>query len=222
MANIPCPVEGCQYSTGDSTEAVAIALLNAHVAGTHSNNARPVAAQQMMQPRRTPKIDRPPLKDNISEETWNAFLQSWNIFVQGNGVDAADQAVQLYSCCDMPLKAKLTAVNQNILIEPVQNILALLKNLTVTPVAKTVKRNELLQMHQDASENIRTFLSRVKGKAITCDLQKECTWPHAAGPNGVPAPAHVHVNFTDEWIRHVILNGLCDDEIKRDILARII
>ena len=123
MANIPCPVEGCQYSTGDSTEAVAIALLNAHVAGTHSNNARPVAAQQMMQPRRTPKIDRPPLKDNISEETWNAFSQSWNIFVQGNGVDAADQAVQLYSCCDMPLKAKLTAVNQNIRIKPVRTYL---------------------------------------------------------------------------------------------------
>ena len=211
MVNISCP--HCDYSTGEYTEAVALEVFRAHQ--TAHANAAPGA-----QSRRTPKVDRPPLKDNITEETWNAFIQSWEIFVKGNGVTTdADLAVQLYSCCDMSLKAKLTAVHQNILSEKIDDILALLKSMTVTPVAKTVKRNELLQMQQDAGETIRTYLSRVKGKAVTCGLRKECTHVHGAGANG-QVPQHVYVDYTDEWIRHVILNGLHDDEIRRDIFGQ--
>ena len=99
MPNIQCPVEDCQYATGDVDNAVAAALLMAHTAGSHSANS-------FERPRRSrpPKVDRPQLKDNISEETWNAFTYSWDIFVRANDVDDADQTVQLYSCCDLALK----------------------------------------------------------------------------------------------------------------------
>ena len=62
--------------------------------------------------------------------------------------------------------------------------------------------------------------SRVKGKAFTSGLRKECTRAHAVGPNNEPPPIHVHVDYTDEWIRHVILNGLYDDEIRRDVFSQ--
>ena len=164
-------------------------------------------------------MDRPVLTDSITEETWNAFDQSWQVYLRANDVQQDERSVQLYSCCDMPLKTKLTAMNPNIINEPVDNLLALLKTLTVIPVAKTVKRNELLQMQQDAGEGIRTFLSRVKGKAITCTLHRRCTHPHAAGADGRPPPDPVLVDFTDEWIRHVLLNGMYDDEIRRDVFG---
>ena len=140
--SIKCPC--CDYETGDGSDLIISALLNAHVAGSHN------AAQPAQPQRRPPKVNRPVLKDNISEETWNAFVQSWDIFVQGNGISVAEQTVQLYSSCDMALKAKLTAMNENIVQAPVQEVLELLKNITVTPVALTVKRSELLQFHQDA------------------------------------------------------------------------
>ena len=214
MPNIHCPVENCQYATGDVDNAVAAALLMAHTAGSHSAN-------RLEQPRRPrpPKVDRPQLKDNISEETWNAFTYSWDIFVRANDVDDADQTVQLYSCCDLALKSKITAVHHDVLNQPVQQLLALLKTITVIPVAVTIKRNELLQMNQDAGETIRTFLSRVKAKAVTCRFKKECMHQHAPG-NAQQPPDHVYVDYTSEMIRHVILNGLYDEEIKRDVFGQ--
>ena len=119
----------------------------------------------------------------------------------------------------MALKAKITALSPDILNLPVNEVLDLLKKITVTPVATTVKRNELLQLTQDAGEKIRTFFSRVKGKAITCGLRKECTHPHRAGTGQADPPQHVYIDFTDDWIRHVILNGLYDDEIRREIFG---
>ena len=49
MPDVPCPVAGCDYSTGDFDNVVVAALLTAHTAGAHSVN----------QPRRSPKVDRP-------------------------------------------------------------------------------------------------------------------------------------------------------------------
>ena len=212
MVNLACPCG--QFQSGDTNATSAAALLNAHVAIEH---AAPAPQPQPVQQRRTPRVERPPLTDNITEETWNAFDQSWAVYLKANNVPEDDKTVQLYSCCDMALKAKLTATNPTIIQEPVEAALALLKTLTVIPVAKTVKRNELLQMQQDPGENIRTFLSLVKAKAITCSLQKECTHRHANDVNDQPPPAHLMVDSTDEWIRHVLLNGIYDEEIKRDV-----
>ena len=204
MVNVTCPNDGCGYETGDVADLIAAALLNAHTAGSHAQNNVGLPVQ----PRRTPKIDRPVLKDNITEEMWNAFAQSWTIFLQGNDIPEAEKTLQLYSACDMALKAKITALCPDILNLPVNEVLDLLKKITVTPVATTVKRNELLQLTQDAGEKIRTFFSRVKGKTITCGLRKECTHPHRAGTGQADPPQHVYIDFTDDWIRHVILNGL--------------
>ena len=93
MPNIQCPVVDCTYETGDLDNAVVASLLMAHTAGTH-NNITPAPLLH----RRPPKVDHPLLTDGIDEETWNAFKQSWDMFVRANEVIAADQPVQLYSC----------------------------------------------------------------------------------------------------------------------------
>ena len=206
MPDIQCPVAGCTYNTGDFDNAVAAALLMAHTAGDHSAGS--------VQQRRPPKVDRPQLADDINEEAWNAFQYSWTMFVQANGIADADKAVQLYSCCSTALKSKVTAIHHDILTKAPNEVLALLKTLTVIPVAVSVKRNELLQMTQDAGETIRTFFSRLNAKAVTCRFKVECTHAHADG-----APARVFVDYTSEMIRHVVLNGLYDDEIRRDIFG---
>ena len=109
--------------------------------------------------------------DNLTEESWNAFKQSWNIFVQVNGVSLADQSAQLFSCCDSQLTAKVTAIESDILNKNFDSMLEVLKNLAVIPVAISVKRNDLLRMHQGAGELIRSYHSRIMGKAITCNFK---------------------------------------------------
>ena len=208
MVNVQCPVEGCGYETGEYGQAVVTALLSAHTAGTHVIAPAPVANPA----RRPPKVDRPELEDGIEEEAWNGFEQSWTIFVRANAVTADDLAVQLYSCCKPSLKQKVTAVHPDFLDQDADNLLPILKALTVTPVARTVKQNNLLHMKQDPGETVRTFFSRVKSTAITCRFKKLCPHRHAPPQPGVEAPNAVEIDYTNEMIRHVILSGLYDEE----------
>ena len=98
MPDIQCPVDGCVDHTGDVNNIVVAALLNAHVASSHSSH-------QPIQHRPPPKVDRPHLTDNTGEENWNAFQQDWTMFIRANAVGVDDQAIQLFSCCDTELKA---------------------------------------------------------------------------------------------------------------------
>ena len=208
--SIQCPAEGCDFETGAYAASIVAAILNAHTVDRHQQQARAA-------PPRPPKVDRPSLTDDLDEEQWNVFQQSWNIFMHANRVADQDKAYQLYSCCSNTLKAKITSVHQDFLTKAPQDLIPLLKTLTVTPVAISVKRNELLQMRQDAGETIRTFQSRLKAKATTCMFKIRCTHNHVQDGNG--NDVDVQVDYTSEMIRHVILNGIYDDEIKRDIFG---
>ena len=212
MVNVQCPVEGCAYVTGDYAAAVAAALLSAHTAGAHT--VAPAAPA-----RRPPKVDRPELSDGIDEEEWNTFVQSLSIFNRANNVGPGDLGVQLYSCCKPSLKQKLTAVHPDFLDRPSNDLLVLLRALAVIPVAKTVKQHEFLQMKQEPGDSVRTFHSKVKSKAVTCGFKKLCAHPHAPLQEGGAAPGDIQVDYTNEMIKHVILNGLYDEEIRREIFG---
>ena len=101
----------------------------------------------------------------------------------------------------------MTSCYQNVFHKPVAELLTLLQSLAVIPVAVSVKRNDLLQMHQDSGEGIRNFLLRVKSKAITCKFRIQCPHSHTTAGN-------MYVDYTDEMIRHVFLNCLYDYDIR--------
>ena len=64
-------------------------------------------------------------------------------------------------------------------------------------------------MKQDHGQPIRSFAAQVKGKAKTCSFVKDCT---RTGCSTV-------VDFTDEIVKYVVISGVTDDDIKRDILS---
>ena len=190
--------------------------MDAHTAGTH---VAPAAAPAPATRRRGPKVDRPEITDSMDEESWNAMETSWRMYARVEGIVDDDKAAQLYCCCKRSLQAKITAVHPDFMDRPVDELLPLIKMLTVIPVAKTVKQNELLQMKQDPGQSIRDYHSRVKAKAMTCHFKKRCTHPHRPPAPGAPEPVHVDVDYTNEMIRHVIMNGIYDEEIRRDIFG---
>ena len=209
MVNGRCPAPGCDFQTGESPAVLAAELLKTHTIVTHTPRQR--------RDRRALEVNRPEISDNIDEEAWNAIYQSWRIFVQANEIDDDEIAVQLYQCCKPSLKTKITAVHPDFLDKPTLELIPLLKGLTVTPVSSTVKQNELLQMKQNAGELIGSFYSRVKSKAFTCRLKVTCTHPHAQ-QHGRDV-GDVEISYTNEMIRHVILNGIYDDEIRREVFG---
>jgi len=78
-----------------------------------------------------------------------------------------------------------------------------MRSLAVIPVATCVLRTELLQLRQEA---IRAFAARVRGKAETCAFAAQCKCEKS-------------VNYTDNAIRDVLLNGLADSDIRREVLG---
>ena len=126
--DVECPVPACTYRTGEHDAAVAAAMLMAHIT-VHNAPQAPVAPQ-----RRPPKVDRPKLLDSLDEVGWNAFLQEWEPFLRTNDIDAGDQAIQLFTCCDSVLKSKITLICPDVHTKTVDELLTALKSLVVIPV----------------------------------------------------------------------------------------
>ena len=202
-SNVQCRVPDCPYTTGDQNPVVAAALLTAH---TTVHNASSSA-------RRPPKVDRPQLADNITEVEWNMFLQDWETFVRANAIIEADKPIQLFSCCDGELKGKVNSICPNVHSKRADELMEILKALAVIPLARTVKINELLKMSQQSSELIRSYHARVQGQASICHFRMKCTHQHTT------QQGDVYVDYTSKMIRHVLLNGLYDESIAREITS---
>ena len=90
--------------------------------------------------------------------------------------------------------------------KPVQELLLAMQRLASIPVAISVLRSELLAMHQMRGEQFRAFAARVRGKAGTCSFSTDCS-------------CGLNVDYTDHMIRDTLLNGIVEEDIRRDLLG---
>ena len=81
-----------------------------------------------------------------------------------------------------------------------------MRSLAVIPDATGVLRTELLQLRQERNEPFRAFTARVRVKAETCALTTMCECER-------------NVDYTDHVIRDVLLNGISDTDIRREVLG---
>lgn len=205
MPSIDCPIEDCPYSTGDVDPAVAAALLT-----VHNNVHIGAAAPTMASKQKAPKLARPTISSGSTEESWNAFLARWNLFKDGTQLTQNETAQQLFQCCDDALGNDLLRGNSNIIANSTElDLLNAIKKLAVVPVAISVRRSDLLSIRQCDGESIRAFFARIKGKAATCAYTADCTDPNCAQA----------VDFTDIIVKDVLISGLAEDEIKREVLG---
>ena len=99
-------------------------------------------------------------------------------------------------------------------VEEIENIdeetlLASIERLAVISTATSVRKTELLTLRQDHGQPIRSFAARVKGKAQVCALSKQCT---ADGCDQV-------VDYTEDIVKYVVISGIVDEDIKKDVLG---
>ena len=142
----------------------------------------------------------------MSTEEWNIFLRRWEVFKTGSGIDEASAPSQLFQCAGADLGDRLLKTNPRITSEALSAPSAAMRSLAVIPVATCVLRTELLQLHQERDEAFRAFAARVRGKAETCAFNARCECGKS-------------VNYTDHVIRDVLLNGLSDSDIRKDVLG---
>ena len=70
----------------------------------------------------------------------------------------------------------------------------------------------VLNLTQDSAELSKSFLSRIQGKAATCNFVTLCTAVYCR--TNPPK-----VDFSDVVIKYVLVNGLADAEIRREVLG---
>jgi len=203
MPIIDCPIDGCTYATTDVEAAVVAALLMVHN-NVHTGTAPATTKQKAL------KIDRPCISKGSSEEIWNSFCAMWQLFKQGTALMPAETVRQLFRCCNDELGNDLLRGSKiDFTTTPENTLLNLIKKLAVIPVAVSVRRSDLLAIRQRGVESLRSFYARIKGKATTCAYSVQCT----------STTCTQKVDFTDIIAKDVMISGLVDDEVKREVLG---
>ena len=153
-----------------------------------------------------PKLDRPKVNIGVTLEEWNIFKRRWDVFGSGSGLDPDASSSQLFQCAGDELGDSLLKTDQSIVSKPTSVVMGAMKSLAVIAVATGVMRAELVRMQQERDESFRAFAARVRGKAETCAYITKCT-------------CLCEVDFTDSIIRDVLIAGIADLDIRREVLG---
>ena len=211
-----CPIEGCEYTTGPKSETVACCLLTAHMVSHQQPAPAPApvpAAVPAIDPVRSsgPKLDRPSIRAGSSMEDWNLFKLKWVMYRNGSKLTGADVAYHLFQCAEENLGDALLKADPNIGNKDETALLAAMLKIAVIPRAIGILRAELLEMRQERDESFRKFSSKVKGKAETCNYTVDVECCKADCTQVTTA------DFTDEILRDVLLAGIYDADIRREM-----
>ena len=114
--------------------------------------------------------------------------------------------VYLLACCDQALKSSVERADSSVSSKLEVDVLAAIKRKAVFSEAVSVFRTDLLAMKQDNEENIIAFGSPALGKARNYKLVVNC-------------PYNTDGDCSEDIVRQVILAGMYDNEIKRNIVS---
>ena len=134
------------------------------------------------------------------------FTRRWHVFKAGSGIDDTSAPSQLFQCASKELGDNLLKSDADVASRPLTDLLTSMRRLAVIPIATGVLRTDLMQMCQRRDEAFRSFAARVRGKADTCAFSADCQCGQK-------------VDYTDHMIRDTLLKGICDVEIRREVLG---
>ena len=203
MQSLTCEVPGCGATKSAPDIAACIALMQLHQAQVHDHCPR----------QRPPKINRPSLQMGIGEDEWLAFTRRWDVFHNGSDMNASQTTAQLIACCEPQLETALYRQDPEIARKEPGQVLAAMRRLSVICVALSARRSALLTTAQDAGEPVRQYVARLRGLASVCE------WARAASCSKQGCDGTVQLDYTDDIVRMVLLNGLADAEIRREVLG---
>jgi len=206
MVSITCTVPDCEYVTDSLPAQYAMDQLRQHREDVHRNAQS--RQDHISATSRPPALDRPKIDVGASIEQWNLFTRKWELYRMGSGITDTAAPAQLFQCASEQLGDSILKSDSTIMNKPLADLVTAMKSLAVVPVATGVLRSYLLQLRQDRDEPFRTFAARVTGRAESCAFKAKC-------------PCGQNVDYTDYEIKDVLISGINDVDIRRDILGTI-
>ena len=121
---------------------------------------------------------RPSVAQGSTKENWNTFLARLEKFKRGTRMAVGEAIQQLFQCCEGDLGDNILRSNPDATRGTEDELLAAIKRLSVIPVAKSVRRSNLLAVKQDHSENVRSFYARINGNKLSQQHMSTTSWLH--------------------------------------------
>merc|ERR1712020_803105 len=139
------------------------------------------------------------------------FSREWENWKTSSNVEAGKETSYLIGCCEQSLKIEVQASTCNITAKPENEMLELLKKHAVITKAKSALITELLNIRQTEDETVRKYKSRIDAVARNCGLEVACSHACCTGK--------AKVQFADIVTKHVMVNGLYDEDTRKDVLG---
>ena len=199
---LPCVIGGeCDFETISLPYEQAKEQLDGHMQYAHGQ-------AQTVSTNKPEKFPRPEIKLDSTAEDWEEFMVTWTQYKQEYNLAGAGLIRQLIACCSEEMRqsvSRLTGGKQFDLSEV--QLLGHMKDIAVRFQNPAVFVQQFLSLSQQQDEGVRHYLTRLRGLASRCNFTVKCE------------PCNTDLSYSDSVIRFKLIAGLCDDEIKEDILS---
>ena len=200
MYKCPKAGSGCNWEA-ELDPSVAIVYIQSHLDDDHPKTPRA----------KPPTLPLPKLAAQISPDVFEEFRQEWLNWKASTNVEAGKASGYLIQCCETSLKQEVQSSTTNATAKSEADLLELLKEHVVISKAKCAMIMDLLNTRQGEDEPVRKFKSRIDAIARNCGMLVACT--HAC------CSAKSKISFADVVIKHVLINGIYDEDIRKEVLG---
>ena len=217
VVKLQCPVAGCTGGTGgavwecEAEPACAAALLQVH-GYTHQQTPAAAATANHRKPR-PPTLQPPKLEPQCSESWFEEWKLEWASFKRTFDMPARSEASYILDCLAEEVRRDIRATTNNVHEMAEEDPIAAIKRHAVLQRAISARKMDLYSLRQEDGEPVRKFYARIQHLARQCQLMVLCP---ADGCRYHTAP---FVSYADEVVKQVLLVGLADPEIKKDVLG---
>ena len=204
---VECQFTGCGFKVTNDSEKIALAMFESHML-THSQPVRKL---------NLPPMPRPEINQDITEEDWvctNTEWTNYKSYLKSTCPTISDEEIvkQLHQCCEKGLGRLVIREQPDLLSKNEEEVLKAIKKFAVAKVPICVRRTNLLATRQSSGQSIREFYANVKAAAAVCEFRVKCK--QECCKNVVSL-----VDYTANVVKDVLLIGIADDEIRKDILS---
>ena len=136
---------------------------------------------------------------------WEDFDREWHGYTAASNIDADHAPAYFLNCLDDEVKTTLyrqTADPNKMLID---DLIKSARTATVLQIPTGQRRFDAIKMQQAAGEKITQFYTRLRGAVLDCNFTV------------IEPTTKVPVDFTDNILAMILLQGLADEEIRREI-----
>ena len=131
---------------------------------------------------RLPKIERPKLMENCSQQDFEFFKTEWNAYSTSAGVQPKNiMKDQLLQCAETPLRKVIHMSMWSRLANiSIADLMTEMEKAAVEKQSDMLNEVKLMEAKQERGEPVRKYLARLRGLADICKLSVECSSCHEA------------------------------------------